>query len=87
MFLNVTRTAHPIGNSTFTAPTDTTLDGVFLARGTQLTKPVNLDPSWNANLFAAAFPAALHFWLVTIHSPDAERPGAGLIETQDFLLP
>ncbi len=51
MFLNVTRTAHPIGNSTFTAPTDTTVDGVFLARGTQLTRPVNLDASWNANLF------------------------------------
>lgn len=51
VFLNVTRTAHPIGNSTFTAPTDTTVDGVFLARGTQLTRPVNLDPSWNANLF------------------------------------
>ncbi len=51
VFLNLTRTAHPIGNSTFSAPTDTTLDGVFLARGTQLTKPVNLDASWNANLF------------------------------------
>jgi carboxypeptidase family protein/outer membrane beta-barrel protein len=52
LFLNVTRTAHAIGNSTFTAPSDTTLDGVFLARGTQLTRPVNLDASWNANLFA-----------------------------------
>jgi len=41
----------------------------------------------NANLFAAAFPAALHFWLVTIHSPDAEPPGAGLIQTSDFILP
>lgn len=51
-FLNVTRTAHPFANSTFTAPTDTTMDGVFLARGTQLTKPVNLDESWSANLFA-----------------------------------
>jgi hypothetical protein len=51
VFLNVTRTSHPIGNSTFTAPVDTTLDGVFLARGTQLTKPVNLGASWNANLF------------------------------------
>jgi hypothetical protein len=51
MFLNVTRTSHPIGNSTFTAPFDTTVDGVFLARGTQLSKPVNLDASWNANLF------------------------------------
>ena len=52
LFLNVTRTAHPIGNSTFTAPSDTTVDGVFLARGTQLTLPVNLDASWNGNLFA-----------------------------------
>jgi len=41
----------------------------------------------NANLFAAAFPAALHFFLVTIHSPDAEAPGQGLIRTQDFVLP
>ncbi len=52
VFMNLTRTSHPIGNSTFTAPSDTTLDGVFLARGTQLSKPVNLDASWNANLFA-----------------------------------
>lgn len=51
VFANVTRTAHPIANSTFTAPGDTTVDGIFLARGTQLTTPVNLDVSWNANLF------------------------------------
>jgi hypothetical protein len=51
LFMNVTRTSHPIANATFTAPTDTTIDGVFLARGTQLTRPVNLDQSWNANLF------------------------------------
>ncbi len=51
LFMNVTRTANPIGNATYTAATDTTLDGVFLARGTQLTKPVNLEESWNANLF------------------------------------
>jgi len=51
VFLNVARTDHPIANSTVTAPTDTTLDGVFLARGTQLTRPVNLDESWNANAF------------------------------------
>ena len=53
VFANVTRTSHPIGNSIFTAPFDTTLNGVVLARGTQLTRPVNLEsPSWNANLFA-----------------------------------
>jgi hypothetical protein len=51
-FLTVTRTSHPIGNSTFTAPADTTVEGVVLARGTRLTRPVNLDESWNANLFA-----------------------------------
>ena len=51
LFANVTRTANPIANATVTAATDTTVDGVFLARGTQLTKPVNLDESWNANLF------------------------------------
>ena len=51
LFMNVTRTAHPIANATFTTAMDTTLEGVFLARGTQLTKPVNLDESWNANLF------------------------------------
>ena len=52
LFANVNRTSHPIANSTFSAPTDTTVDGVFLARGTQLNTPVNLDASWNANLFA-----------------------------------
>lgn len=51
LFANVSRTSHPIGNATFTAAADTVLDGVFLARGTQYTRPVNLDESWNANLF------------------------------------
>ena len=51
LFANVARTSHPIANSTFTAPFDTTVDGVFLPRGTQLTVPVNLDESWNGNLF------------------------------------
>lgn len=50
-FLNVSRTARTIANSTYTAPTDTTIDGVFLARGTQLSRPVNLDESYTANLF------------------------------------
>ncbi len=52
LFANVTRTSQPIANSIFVAPADTTVDGIFLARGTQLTTPENLDqPSWNANLF------------------------------------
>lgn len=52
VFANVTRTSRPIVNSIFVAPSDTTLDGIALARGTQLTRPVNADePSWNANLF------------------------------------
>ena len=57
LFLNVTRTANPIANSTFTAYTDTTIDGTALARGTQFTRPVNLDESWNVNAFGAySFP-------------------------------
>lgn len=52
LFANLTRTAHPIANSTFTAPNDTTVDDIVLARGTQLSRPVNLDASWNGNLFA-----------------------------------
>jgi hypothetical protein len=52
LFLNVTRTSHPIANTTFTAPTDTVYNGVTLARGTQLSAPANLDVSWNANAFA-----------------------------------
>lgn len=52
VFANVTRTSRPIASSIFVAPADTTMDGVFLPRGTQLTRPDNLDaPSWNANLF------------------------------------
>ena len=53
LFANVTRTSDPIANSTYTALTDTVVDGVALARGTQLTSPLNLDESWNANAFAA----------------------------------
>jgi hypothetical protein len=51
LFLNLNRTGHPIVNSTFTAPRDTTVNGVFLARGTQLTQPVNLDAAWSGNVF------------------------------------
>jgi hypothetical protein len=39
----------------------------------------------NANLFAQAFPDALHYLLLTIHSPDAERPSPALIESEDFV--
>lgn len=51
LFMNVARSADPIANSTFTAPFDTTVGGIFLGRGTQLTRPKNLDESWNGNLF------------------------------------
>lgn len=40
----------------------------------------------NANLFARAFPSALNFRLLTIHSPDAEPPARSLIDTHDFVL-
>jgi outer membrane receptor protein involved in Fe transport len=51
LFLNISRIGHPIANATFTAPRDTVVDGITLARGTQLTRPVNLDASWTANAF------------------------------------
>jgi hypothetical protein len=41
----------------------------------------------NANRFAEAFPEALHFWLTTVHSPNAEAPVADLIPSSDFLPP
>jgi beta-phosphoglucomutase-like phosphatase (HAD superfamily) len=41
----------------------------------------------NANLFAQAFPEAIHFLLTTIHSPHAEMPSAALIQSEDFVLP
>ena len=52
LFMNLARIGHPISNATFTAPRDTVVDGIALSRGTQLTRPVNLDVSWNANAFA-----------------------------------
>jgi len=52
LFANLTRTLHPISNETVTALSDTTLLGVPLTRGTQLTAPVNLDlDAWSANVF------------------------------------
>ena len=41
----------------------------------------------NANLFLRAFPQALHFLLLTVHSPGAESPHDELIESDDFLVP
>jgi hypothetical protein len=38
----------------------------------------------NANLFARAFPGALHFLLETIHSPEAEAPRPELVRIPDF---
>jgi hypothetical protein len=38
----------------------------------------------NANLFARTFPGAMHFWIQTIHSPDAENPRDDLIRFNDF---
>ena len=40
----------------------------------------------NANLFLDAFPDALHFLLLTEHSPEAEAPRPELIQTDDFLM-
>jgi len=53
LFANVVRTSNPISNYTYTAPVDTVVSGIALVRGTQLTRPVNLDVSWVANVFAA----------------------------------
>ena len=41
----------------------------------------------NANLFARAFPGALHFLLTTICSPEAESPSHLLVATDDFVVP
>lgn len=41
----------------------------------------------NANLFAAAFPDALHFLLETVTSPEPETPRPELIRSADFVLP
>lgn len=38
----------------------------------------------NANLFLRSFPAARHFLLETVHSPDAEAPDARLVRLPDF---
>jgi hypothetical protein len=40
----------------------------------------------NANMFMRAFPEAMHVLLTTIHSPEAEKPSAKLVLTEDFEL-
>ena len=40
----------------------------------------------NANMFLRAFPEALHFLLLTVHSPGAEEPDPALIRSTDFIL-
>ncbi len=69
LFFNVARTSHPISNATFTAPRDTTVDGISLPRGTQLTRPVNLEEAaWNANAFAVySRPAKLLKSIVSVN--------------------
>lgn len=68
LFANLVRTSRPISNATVTALTDTVIDGIALARGTQLTRPVNLDVSWSANAFAAySRPVTLLKSIVTFH--------------------
>ncbi|HCS19645.1 MAG TPA: TonB-dependent receptor, partial [Bacteroidetes bacterium] len=42
-----------IAGSSTIARNDTTINGIFLARGTQLNKPVNLDGFWNASIFSS----------------------------------
>jgi hypothetical protein len=53
VFMNVSRTADPISTATLTASADTVIAGIDVGRGTQISRPVNLDESWNGNLFAA----------------------------------
>lgn len=40
----------------------------------------------NANMFLRSFPGALHFLLLTIHSPEAEAPARELETSEDFLF-
>lgn len=40
----------------------------------------------NANMFARAFPEAKHVLLLTIASPEAEKPSQDLVLTSDFVL-
>ena len=69
LFLNVTRTKDPVGNATFTATRDTLVHGVAVKRGTQYTRPVNLDESWTANAFGVySRPAAFLKSILSLNS-------------------
>jgi hypothetical protein len=68
VFLNVARTSDPISNASFTALADTVVNGVAVARGTQITRPLNLDESWNANAFGAfSRPASFLKSIISFH--------------------
>jgi Outer membrane protein beta-barrel family/CarboxypepD_reg-like domain len=49
--LSADYTLKPIGNSIFIADQPTTVEGFFLGKGAQLTRPVNLDNSYNVRGF------------------------------------
>jgi len=52
LFVSLSHTKDYIGNSTLVAQSDSLMpDGIRLNRGTQLTRPVNLDGYWSANSF------------------------------------
>src|SRR5262245_10669655 len=68
VFANVVRTSDPIATSTFTALTDTAFGGVEVPRGTQISRPVNLDESWSVNAFGSSSrPAGFIKSIVTLH--------------------
>ncbi len=50
--LSGTYTQDYIGSSVYMANNDTTMQGIFLQRGTQLSMPVNLDNYYNVRMFA-----------------------------------
>jgi hypothetical protein len=51
VFANASYVNNYIGNSTIIATSDTLVRGVLLARGSQLSLPVNLDGNWSARSF------------------------------------
>ncbi len=60
LLLSVQYATDQITNYTFTALRDTTVAGIRLSRGTQLTYPVNLDGYWSARSFGTfGFPVGL----------------------------
>ena len=50
-FLSASATSNYVGNSSFVARTDTTLYGIPMLRGAQLTRPVNLDGNYSLRSF------------------------------------